>query len=113
MMGEKTLLLFSCGVDTLSAGNAEGFGGGGIWSLETDQITGPFDVASAAVVTRAPLYSGKLVQDRPGQWLMMACHDANSDGSFEGIVSDPFPVHWEPDRGGLAATATFTTTTEH
>ncbi len=88
-------------MDTLSARKAEGFDGGGIWSLETHHISGPFDVASAAVVTTAPLYSGRLIQDRAGQWLMMACHDANSDGSFDGIVSDPIPVRWDPERGGL------------
>jgi beta-fructofuranosidase len=91
-------------VDTLAARKAAGFGGGGIWSLETDRISGPYDVASAAVVTTAPLYSGRLIQDRAGQWLMMACHDAASDGSFDGIVSDPIPVHWDAERGGLATT---------
>jgi beta-fructofuranosidase len=76
-------------------------GSSGIWSLETHHLSGPFDVASAAVVTTAPLYSGKLVQDRSGQWLMMACHDANSDGTFDGLVSDPVPVHWDPASGNL------------
>lgn len=98
----RTILLFSCGVDTLSASKADGFVGGGIWSLETAQITGPFDLAAAQIVTTAPLYSGRLIQDRAGRWMMMACHDANSDGSFEGIVSDPMPVRWEPEQGGLA-----------
>lgn len=97
----RPVLLFSCGVDTLSAKKAAGFGGGGIWCLETAQITGPFDLAAAQIVTTAPLYSGRLIQDRSGQWMMMACHDANSDGSFEGIVSDPMPVSWEPHHARL------------
>ncbi|PVZ55175.1 glycoside hydrolase family 68 protein [Arthrobacter sp. H-02-3] len=105
VMDDRTVLLFSCGVDTLAAKKAEGFGGGGIWSLETDQTSGPYEVASAAIVTTAPLYSGRLIQDRAGQWMMMACHDANSDGSFEGVISDPLPVHRDPERGGLTAMA--------
>lgn len=100
----KPLVLFSCGVDTLSAGKAQGFGGGGIWSLETANLSGPYDVAEAAVVTTAPLYSGRLIQDRTGQWLMMACHDAHSDGSFDGLVSDPIPVGWDTERGSLTTT---------
>jgi beta-fructofuranosidase len=109
VMDGRTVLLFSCGVDTLSAGKAEGFDGGGIWSLETHQATGPFDVASAGIVTTAPLYSGRLIQDRAGQWLMMACHDAASDGSFDGIVSDPIPVYWDSGRLGLVNAPSATT----
>jgi beta-fructofuranosidase len=109
-MDDRTVLLFSCGVDTLAAQKAEGFGGGGIWSLETDQATGPYDVGSAAVVTTAPLYSGRLIQDRAGQWMMMACHDANSDGSFDGVVSDPIPVRWDAERGSLNTTPPHTST---
>lgn len=37
----QTGLLFSCGVDTLSARKAEGFDGGGIWSLPTNQSLVP------------------------------------------------------------------------
>jgi beta-fructofuranosidase len=103
VVGGRTVLVFSCGVDTLASRKAEGFDGGGIWSMETDSVTGPYDVGPAAVVTTAPLYSGRLIQDRNGQWMMMACHDANSDGTFDGIVSDPMPVRWDEARGGLAA----------
>jgi len=110
-MEGRTVLLFSCGADTLAVRKADGYGGGGIWSLETDSTGGPYDVAKAAIVTTAPLYSGKLIQDRAGQWVMMACHDANSDGSFEGIVSDPLPVRWDADRGGLSTEPPAGTTT--
>ena len=99
----RTLLLFSCGVDTLAAAKADAFSGGGIWSMAAEDVTGPYDVGAAAVVTTAPLYSGRLIRNREGQWLMMACHDANSDGTFDGVVSDPIPVRWDPERGGLAA----------
>jgi beta-fructofuranosidase len=108
-MGDRTVLLFSCGVDTLAVRKAEGFGGGGIWSLETD-AGGPYDVASAVVVTTAPLYSGRLIQNRAGQWMLIACHDATSDGSFDGVISDPLPVHWDPERGGLTTARPQTST---
>ncbi len=101
VMEDRTVLLFSCGVDTLAATRPKGFGGGGIWSLETDQTSGPYNVESATNVTTAQLYSGRLIRNRAGQWVMMACHDANSDGFFEGVVSDPIPVRWDPERGGL------------
>ena len=104
-MDDRTVLLFSCGVDTLAATRPKGFGGGGIWSLETDQASGSYNVESAANVTTAQLYSGRLIRSRSGQWVMMACHDANSDGFFEGVVSDPIPVRWDPERGGLTLVA--------
>jgi beta-fructofuranosidase len=100
--------LFSCGVDTLAARKSEGFDGGGIWSVETDHTCGPYDVDSAAIVTTAPLYSGRLIRSRAGQWIMMACHDATGDGSFDGVVSDPLPVHWDAKRGCLATVTTQT-----
>lgn len=99
VMNDRTVLLFSCGVDALAARRREGFGGGGIWSLEADQTNGPFNVASAAIVTTAQLYSGRLIQNRAGQWMMLACHDASSDGFFEGVVSDPIPVRWDAESG--------------
>ena len=110
VMDDRTVLLFSCGVDTLAATRPKGFGGGGIWSLETDQASGPYNVESAANVTTAQLYSGRLIRNRAGQWVMMACHDANSDGFFEGVVSDPIPVRWDPERGGLTLVAPPTST---
>jgi beta-fructofuranosidase len=84
---------------------AQGYRGGGIWSLEVQHLTGPYDLTPAAVVTTVPLYSGRVIRDRTGQWMMMACVDATNDGSFDGVVSDPIPVHWDRDRGGLAAKA--------
>ena len=108
VMGNRTVLLFSCAVDTLAPERAEGVEGGGIWSLETDNISGPYDVGSAVLVTTAPLYSGRLIQNRAGQWIMMACHDATGDCSFDGIVSDPIPVRWDAGRGGLTTATTQT-----
>ncbi|MBT2550813.1 glycoside hydrolase family 68 protein [Arthrobacter sp. ISL-65] len=100
----RNVLFFSCGLDKLSATKAPSHQGGGIWSLEVGQQTGPYDLAASTVITPAALYSGRLIQDRAGQWMMMACHDANSDGSFEGIISDPMPVHWDPARASLTTT---------
>jgi len=102
VMDNRTLLLFSCGVDRMAAAKAKGFGGGGIWSLEVPLATGPYDVGAATVATTAPLYSGRLVQDRAGHWMMLACHDANSDGSFDGRISDPIPVRLDPESGALS-----------
>ena len=76
-------------------------------------LTGPYDLTPAAVVTTAPLYSGRVIPDRAGQWTMMACVDATSDRSFDGVVSDPIPVHWDHDRGGLAAQASSDSSTNH
>jgi beta-fructofuranosidase len=101
----RTVLLFSCGLDKLAPIRAEGHRGGGIWSLQVQHFTGPYDLTPAAVVTTDPLYSGRVIRDRTGQWIMMACVDAASDGSFEGVVSGPIPVHWDRGRGGLAAQA--------
>jgi beta-fructofuranosidase len=83
----------------------EGYRGGGISSVEVQHSSGPYDLTPAAVVTTAPLYSGRVIRDRTGHWVMMACVDAASDGSFEGVVSGPIPVHWDRGRGGLAVEA--------
>jgi beta-fructofuranosidase len=59
-----------------------------------------------------PLYSGRVIRDRAGQWMLLACVDATPDGSFDGVVSDPIPVHWDHDRGGLAAKASPSSSTD-
>ena len=101
----RNVLLFSCPLDKLAPERAEGYRGGGIWSLEVQHLTGPYHLTPAAVVTTMPLYSGRVIRDRAGQWMLLACVDATRDGSFDGVVSDPIPVHWDHDRGGLAAKA--------
>jgi beta-fructofuranosidase len=53
-------------------------------------------------VTSEALYSGRLVQDRSGAWVMLAFHNVDEEGRFVGEITDPIPVAW--DGSGLRLT---------
>lgn len=94
----RVVLLFSCLRDKLAGPRLESQQTGGVWAVEADSLTGPFDVAQAYPVTDASFYSGRLVRERTGQWALMAFHNLDAHGGFVGAVSDPMPVRW--DDGG-------------
>jgi beta-fructofuranosidase len=59
-------------------------------------------------LTGPELYAGRLVQDRTGQWNLMAFHNIDEDGRFIGALSEPIPVAWDEDRLALAVNITTT-----
>lgn len=85
------VLLFSCLAQDMAAGRAKGTTGG-VWAAPAASVLGPFDVAEAQQLTDHSLYSGKLVRRRDGQWVLLAFHHDDPDGSFVGSISDPMPV---------------------
>jgi beta-fructofuranosidase len=97
----RAVLLFSCLRDRFATGRAAGPGTGGVWAAAGESLLGPFDVAGALPLTGDEFYSGRLVRDRSGQWVLLAFHHTGADGSFGGRISDPLPVGWSPD-GRLA-----------
>ena len=90
----RPVLLFSCLRDRFAAGRAAAPGNGGVWAATGESLLGPFDVAGAAQVTGEEFYSGRLIRDRSGQWVLLAFHNTAADGSFGGRIGDPMPVGW-------------------
>ena len=94
-MAGRSALLFSCDTPALAGHRAAEAQRGGIWILEIDDLTGPFDPSKALLLAGDDLYSGRLIQDRNKQWVLMAFENRDSSGSFVGVLSDPMPVNWE------------------
>lgn len=93
----RPVLLFSCLHPELSASKRDLETRGGIWVTTSDQgITG-FDVKNAQLLSDDRLYSGRLVRNRQGNWMMLAFHNKDENGEFVGEVSDPIPVGWDED----------------
>ena len=99
----RFVLIFSCD-STHLAGERSGQTGG-IWAVEADSPTGPFDIAEAVLLASEALYSGRLIQDRDGTWQMLAFENSTDDGGFVGILSDPIPVRWAGPDGPLELVA--------
>ena len=95
----RSLLIFSCDSAAL-AGHRAG-DKGGIWALEVDSPAGPYDISTSTLVAGDELYSGRLIRDHSGQWVMLAFENRTTGGTFVGELSDPMPVAWGAD--GLVA----------
>lgn len=95
-LGGRNLLLFSCDTGALSNARKSRAEKGGIWALEADSIQGPYAVERAELVAPESLYSGRVIQDRAGQWVLLAFENTSDEGDFGGSLSDPIVVEW-PD----------------
>jgi beta-fructofuranosidase len=87
----RTVLLFSCLGTELAADRRAAGERGGVWLLEPDAPLGPYDPSAARRITDERLYSGRLVRDRRGTWMLLAFHYQGGDGRFVGHLSDPMP----------------------
>ena len=102
VVGADPVLLFNClGAQLSRARLAAGESGGGVWVLRPDSLLGPYDVTKATRLTDESLYVGKLVQDRDGQWVLLAFVNQDANGSFVGSISDPMPVVLPAGQGAL------------
>ena len=90
----RPVLIFSCLGANLSATRRALGTMGGVWALPSDDVRGPFAVASSTLLLDERYYSARLVQDRAGQWQALAFHHREADGTFDGRLSDPMGVHW-------------------
>jgi len=99
----RPVLVFSCLGEHLGNGRRGAIGG--VWCVPAYDVRGPFDVERAVRITDESLYSGRLVRDRAGRWVMLAFHNVRRlrDGSrvFAGELSDPMPVAWSADGAAL------------
>jgi beta-fructofuranosidase len=89
----RPLLIFSCLATDMPAARRRA-GAGGIWCLPSPSLLGPFDTSRAVRMTGESLYSGRLVRDRAGQWVLLAFRNRGPDGRFVGELTDPMPVRW-------------------
>jgi beta-fructofuranosidase len=89
------VLLFSCLHPEMSANKRETENRGGIWVAGGDDVLGKFDIEDSYLLTDDRLYSGRLVKNRQGRWMMLAFHNKDANGEFVGEVSDPISVRWD------------------
>jgi beta-fructofuranosidase len=59
-----------------------------------------FDLTAAQPLTGPELYAGRVIQDRSGQWVLLAFQNADSDEASVGGLSDPIPIHWQTSPDG-------------
>lgn len=101
----RDVLLFSCLHAELSDTRRRSGMRGGVWCVPTDGPLGPYDMGRAVRVTDESLYSGRLIRDRAGRWVLLAFEHADGSGGFVGEISDPMPVSWAADGSGLVVAA--------
>jgi len=90
----RTALLFSCDTAALAAGRETG----GIWAVEIDAVAGPYPVEKASLLVEERLYAGRAVQNRAGQWVLLAFENRTDNGGFAGSLSDPIGLEWAHDQ---------------
>lgn len=96
---ERNVLLFSCDSPALAGDRAGSVGG--IWWVEIDAMTGPFDLSGAALLSAENLYSGRAIHNRNGEWMLLAFENATDNGGFVGTLTDPMPLGWSSDGSTL------------
>ncbi len=97
----RRVLLFSCLHTEMSSERRRTGQLGGVWSVPIDHVAGPFDITRARRLTSETVYSGRLIQDTSGRWVMLAFHHVDADGSFVGELVDPVPITWNTDGTAL------------
>ena len=90
--------VFSCLGAELSSGRRTGDPIGGVWAVPTDSLTGPFTTEEAYRITDERLYVGRLVEDRAGQWQLLAFRNDDGQGGWVGEITDPQAVGWVDGR---------------
>jgi len=105
VIDDHPVLVFSCLGTELSNSRKAAGEIGGIWSVPAASLTGPYDVARAVRITDESLYSGRLIKDRSGNWMMLAFRNTDPHGRFIGELTDPMPVAWNGDATALVVSA--------
>jgi beta-fructofuranosidase len=93
----RALLLFSCDTAALSHARKERGERGGIWAIAPETVVSDYAVNEARLVAPENLYSGRVIQNRDGQWVLIAFENISDDGDFVGRISDPLAVAWSDD----------------
>ncbi|MCI0157756.1 glycosyl hydrolase family 32 [Leifsonia shinshuensis] len=93
--------LFSCLAPELAAGRRAQDPTGGVWAFPAESLAGPFATDQSYRITDERLYVGRLVQDRAGDWQLLAFRNDDSNGGWVGEITDPQPVGWVNGRLAL------------
>jgi len=93
----RYVLLFSCDTPHLAVDRRKRGETGGIWAVDAPSATGPFAVERAVRIADERYYSGRLIRDHDGAWLLLAFENVGEGGDFIGRLSDPMPVTWTDD----------------
>jgi beta-fructofuranosidase len=99
----RPVLMFSCLPGEVDGRRRAAGERGGVWCAPGDSVTGPFDIGRAAPLTGEELYSGRLIRDRGGRWVMLAFRNLDAGGGFGGEITDPMPVSVAEDGAVLRA----------
>jgi beta-fructofuranosidase len=97
--------LFSCLGGELAGHRRDDDPVGGVWAFPVDSPTGPYDLTRAYRLTDERLYVGRLVEDRTGQWQLLAFRNDDGEGGWVGEITDPSPVAWADGRLSVAVKA--------
>ena len=90
--------VFSCLAAELAGERRTSERGGGIWAFAAESLTGPFRIEDAYRIADERFYVGRLVQDRVGEWQLLAFRNNSADGSWIGEITDPQSVRWSEGR---------------
>jgi beta-fructofuranosidase len=93
----RRLLLFSCDTGALSDARKAHGERGGVWALEPASTLGPYEIDKAELFAPEALYSGRVIQNRSGEWVLLAFENNSAGGEFIGRVSDPIVIAWPSD----------------
>ncbi len=102
---DRLVLVFSCMTSQLSTERQARGESGGIWVVNVDEATGPFDISTAYRLTGEELYVGRLIQQRTHEWSLLAFRNLGSDGQFVGEIVDPLPVRWIGEKLAISVTS--------
>ncbi|TXN29330.1 glycoside hydrolase family 68 protein [Lacisediminihabitans profunda] len=91
---DRLLLLFSCDSGALSSVRRKKGDTGGIWALAPDSLLGPYAVGRAELIAPESLYSGRVIRDRHGEWVLLAFENTSEGGDFVGTLGDPLRFAW-------------------
>ncbi len=93
----RWVLLFSCDTAALASSRTDRGERGGIWAVAPDSALGDYAIGDAALVAPESWYSGRLIRDRAGEWMLLAFENVVDGGDFVGRVGDPVPISWPSD----------------
>jgi beta-fructofuranosidase len=104
-INDRLLLLFSCDTGALSNARKSRGERGGIWALEPGSALGPYVVEEAELIAPETLYSGRTIQNRQGEWMLLAFENTTDSGDFVGRISDPVAFSWPADKSSIQLSA--------
>lgn len=86
----QAFLLFCCW-DPQQTPRRQAQATGGMWFAPGESLLGPWDLDAAGTLEHESLYAARLIERKPGDWVILGFSDT-VDGEFQGYIVDPIPV---------------------